>query len=115
MSQHQEPTPEEFIANSGWRYAKTMPECPHEYTVRDLSPGGAKTTAMGDVEFESFVRLIRAKGTRKRWGPYNHTYLIVGEWEYWTMGEPPAETTIINRQAVGPNARKELAERIGAR
>jgi len=31
------------------------------------------------------------------------------------MGEPPAETTIINRQAVGPNARKELAERIGAR
>lgn len=28
---------------------------------------------------------------------YHHTYLELGEWEYWTMGEPVDETTLINR------------------
>jgi hypothetical protein len=28
---------------------------------------------------------------------YQHTYLTLGDWEYWTMGEPLPETTVINR------------------
>jgi hypothetical protein len=97
-------TPEMFIANSGWRYAKTMPECPHEYTVRDLSPGGPRTTAMGDAEFEWFVRLIREKGELAEWGGRVKPYLQVGGWRYWTMGAPVEETTIINREPVTPAA-----------
>lgn len=105
-------SPEQFVAGSGWRYAKTMPECPHEYTVRDLSPGGEKTTAMGDLEFEWFVRLIRAEGVLAEWGGQTKPYLQVGGWRYWTMGAPVIETTIINREPVSPEARAELNERI---
>lgn len=89
-----------------------MPECPHEYTVRDLSAEGRKTTAMGDLEFEWFVRLIRAEGILGRWGNRVHPYLRVGGWEYWTMGDPVEETTIINRQPVTAEASTELEQRI---
>lgn len=105
-------TPEEFVACSGWRYAKTMPECPHEYTVRDLSPGGEKTTAMGDSEFEWFVRLIRDKGELAEWGGKVRPYLRVGGYRYWTMGAPVEETTIINREPVTPEAWTEMNGRI---
>ena len=104
---------ERFVAGSGWRYAKTMPECPHEYTVRDLSPGGEKTTAMGDPEFEWFVRLIRKEGTPAEWGGQVKPSLRVGGWRYWTMGAPVKETTIINREPTTPEAWAELNERIG--
>lgn len=105
-------TPEEFVANSGWRYARTMPECPHEYTVRDLSPGGARTTAMGDLEFEWFVRLIRNKGVPSEWGAVTRPYLTLGGYKYWTMGAPVEETTIINREPVTPETWAELREEI---
>lgn len=105
-------TPEEFVAKSGWRYARTMPECPHEYTVRDREGEGFRTTAMGDLEFEWFVRLIRAEGELEEWGGVTRPYLRVGDWRYWTMGAPVEETTIVNREPVTPEAWAELGERI---
>ena len=106
-------TAERFVAESGWRYARTMPEIPHQYTVRDLdSPDGRRTTAMGSDEFEWFVRLIRAEGVMKTWGRRTHPYLRVGGWEYWTMGYPVEETTIVNRQSVTPEAMAEMDEAI---
>ena len=96
---------EAFILQSGWHLAITMLDIPHQYTVRDLaSPDARKTTARTHSGFEWFVAYVRANGIRKRWGRYENTYLVVGEWEYWTMGFPVEETTIINRQAVGPRA-----------
>jgi len=85
---------ERFVAESEWRFARTMPECPHEYTVRDLSPAGEKTTAMGHREFEWFVQLIRNKGEPAEWNGHVKPYLRVGDWRYWTMGAPVEETTI---------------------
>lgn len=90
-----------------------MPECPHEYTVRDLSPGGAKTTAMGDAEFEWFVRLIREKGELEEWGGQVKPYLRVGGYKFWTMGDPVEETTIINREPVTAEAWAELGVKSG--
>jgi hypothetical protein len=85
-----------YIATVRWQFAKTMPQWPHEYTVlqwrQDLEP-----------EFRAFVALIRTEGVIKPWprdsdNPrYHHTYLELSEWEYWTMGEPVEETTLINR------------------
>lgn len=99
-----------FIAGSGWRLASTMLDVPHQYTVRDLSSRDArKTTALGHGAFEWFVAHIRKEGVVKRWGPYNNTYLTVGEWEYWSMGHPVSETTIVNRQAAGPVAAALMA------
>jgi len=88
-----------YIAKVRWQFAKTMPQWPHEYTVRewreDLQP-----------EFFGLVLLIRREGVVKPWPPeaaeprYRHTYLEVGGWEYWTMGEPISETTVINRALI---------------
>jgi hypothetical protein len=85
-----------YIASVRWQFASTMPQWPHEYTVR--SWGGD----LGE-EFLAFVALIREQGEVKPWPRdavrprYHHTYLEIVGWEYWTMGAPIAETTVINR------------------
>jgi hypothetical protein len=77
-----------------------MQQWPHEPTVREWGP---------DLEraFRGSVDLIRRKGVIKPWPPeastprYRHTYLEVDGWEYWTMGSPMPETTVINRARAG--------------
>jgi hypothetical protein len=87
-----------YIAKVRWQFAKTMPQWPHEYTVRawrlDL-----------EQEFFEFVMLIRRDGIVKPWPPdaatprHHHTYLELDGWEYWSMGAPARETTVINRSS----------------
>lgn len=85
-----------YIATVCWRFAATMPQWPHEYTVRDWRPD------LVDL-FEDFAALIRRAGVVKPWPAnavtprYHHTYLAVDGWEYWTMGAPIPQTTVINR------------------
>ena len=85
-----------YIAAVRWQYARTMPQWPHEYTVRRWREDLAD-------EFDAFVRLIRAEGLVKPWPRgsatprYQHTYLEIDGWQYWTMGEPVEETILINR------------------
>ena len=81
----------EFIACAPWRFAKTMPHLPHEYTVRGETP---------DQEFEWFVRHIREHGYRASFGGRAYTYLQVDGRKYWTMGAPVEDTTIINRATI---------------
>lgn len=104
-----------FVDQSGWKLAKTMLGIPHQYTVRDLeTPAAARTTAMGHAEFEWFARLTLDEGVRRKWGRYFNAYLIVGEWEYWTMGLAPEVTTIINRQAMGDAAKEYIRGLVSA-
>lgn len=77
-----------FIDQREWTYAKTMPWCPHFYTVRK----GTK-----DDLFREFVIHILENGYKRRWYKYFHTYFDVGEWYYWTMDEPIDDRNIINR------------------
>lgn len=89
-----------FIADVRWQFAKTMPQWPHEYTVREWRPDV-------EQEFFDFVALIRRDGIVKPWprdaaSPrYHHTYLELDGWEYWSMGEPIPETVLINRARLG--------------
>ena len=84
----------EFIKTSRWRFAKTMPQWPHEYVVRNWRP--EKETV-----FERFVIIIRNQGYD---APFlddaTYRYLEIDGWKYWTMGEAPTETIIINRAKV---------------
>ena len=80
--------PEQFIGRAPWRFAKTMPDRPHEYTVRGETP---------DDEFQWFVLYIRERGYRARYGGRHYNYLEIDAWRYWTMGAPVEATTIINR------------------
>ena len=78
----------DFIKSSKWTYAKTMPEWPHEYIVRE------------NVDENLFVQLvnhIRTNGYEGNFYNKKITYYDLGGLVYWTMGEPIDKTTIINR------------------
>lgn len=79
-----------MISRCGWTFAKTMPFAPHEYIVKDKCP-------LTTEEFEYFVSGQREYGVKERWGKYNHPYLYIDDYKYWTMGAPLEETTVINR------------------
>jgi hypothetical protein len=96
-------TPQKFIDGSKWVFAKTMPDSPHEYTVRDLqSPDAKRSTCLSHDTFEWFVKHIRKHGERRKWRRSILSYLEVDGWKYWTMGAPPEVTTIINREKLIP-------------
>jgi hypothetical protein len=77
-----------FIDNEKWTYAKTMPQWPHEYIVREQVDGNL---------FEQLARHIRANGYEGAF--YQETFVYYEEdgMLYWTMGTPISEATIINR------------------
>ena len=92
-----------YIATARWTFAKTMPDWPHEYTVKDWRPDLS-------AAFEAFCRLIQAEGFVEPWPPeparpiYHNHYLVIGEWKYWAMGSdgdrgPVEGLTVINRAA----------------
>ena len=78
----------EFIASSKWTFARTMPEWPHEYIVRER---------VDENLFVQLVRHIRACGYEGEFYRKSITYYDDGGLVYWTMGAPLEETTIINR------------------
>ena len=95
-----------MIARCQWTYAKTMPFAPHEYIVKDKCP-------LTSEEFEYFVSMQREHGVKERWGKYNHPYLYIDDYKYWSMGAPMEETTVINRAKVcAVNEAHELYEGI---
>ena len=77
-----------FIDSEKWTYAKTMPQWPHEYIVRER---------VDEQLFEQLVRHIRANGSEGAY--YQETFIYFEEdgMLYWTMGNPINETTIVNR------------------
>lgn len=93
-------TARRFVAQVRWRFAATMPKWPHEYTVREWERSR-------EEDFESFVRLIRECGETRPWPrgarvpKYHHIYFELEGWQYWTMGAPISETTVINRAVIG--------------
>jgi len=88
-----EPDILEFIQTSQWRFAKTMPEHPHEYVVRNWRPDR-------ELSFERFVMVIRERGYDEQFSGVPYRYLEIAGWKYWTMGNPLDETTVINRAKV---------------
>lgn len=84
-----------LLESKRWKFAKTMSGIPHSYTLRDEFGS--------DELFDLTVALIRKRGKQERWGRYNHHYLHLSGYKYWTMGAPISETILINR-AVDPTA-----------
>ena len=89
-------TPEKislFIRSVNWTFAKTMPQIPHWYTVKEWHPELA-----GD--FECFVRHIQDNGYSEIFMGKSYKYFDVGEYKYWTMDPSVDETDLINRALV---------------
>ena len=72
-----------------WIFAKTMPDNPHEYTLRKQ---------WDDDLFVEVVKHIRSNGYTAYFGGRPYTQLDVGDFFYWTMGAPLGETILINRK-----------------
>ena len=83
----------EFITAAqsfSWTYAKSMPQCPHEYIVRCK-------TADEDLYLAMF-RTIEAHGEWGEWNGVPHQYLHPGDgYYYWKMTDDMQESIIINR------------------
>ncbi len=79
---------QKFIDTEKWTFAKTMPEWPHEYIVRER---------VNKNLFEQLVCHIRANGSEGDFYDVTYIYFENGGLLYWTMGAAVEETTIINR------------------
>ena len=77
-----------FVDTETWTYAKTMPEWPHEYIVRER---------VDEDLFVQLVKHIRAHGYPAHFYRREITYFDEDGLVYWTMGAPVQETEIINR------------------
>jgi hypothetical protein len=65
--------PASFVERAPWRYARTMPQWPHEYVViGDGLDGG-----------ERFASHVRIAGRVEDLGFGAQLYLELGGWRYW--------------------------------
>jgi hypothetical protein len=78
-----------FAKSHRWIFAKTMPENPHEYTLRRDTSG---------EHFEAAVRFIRARGETELYEGRPYVVYRCDDHKYWTMGAPVEETVLINRK-----------------
>ena len=78
--------------NLRFRFAKTMPEIPHEYVVR--SPEN-------ESDYVELFDIIRREGRIETWrgNPYRYWYRGDG-YKYWAMTADIALSKVINRAKV---------------
>ena len=75
-----------------YKFAKTMPDNPHYYTLR-------KT--WGDAtEFENACHWIRKHSYVEYFHDKPFEMFAFGDWKYWTMGYPLNETILIDRTLI---------------
>lgn len=68
-----------LLAAAEWIFAKTMPQNPHEYTLR---------RDWDDDDFVFVVEYIRKHGYPGSFGGRTYIYLDAGDHFHWTMGAP---------------------------
>lgn len=106
-------TPEHFIAHSSWRFADTMADMPHEYTVKETGDG--RGTALSSDSFDWFAQLIAQEGNRGQYRDLKpQVYLTIGPYYYWTMGIPDENTTVINRALLSDHRKSPSETRANA-
>jgi len=85
-------TTAKLLDGAKYQFAKTMPETPHYYTLR-------QTWADQD-QFKQVVQAIRDNGEAKQFGGRTYIYFYANGFQYWTMGAPLDKTILINRAEV---------------
>jgi len=95
-----------FIGSVKWRFARTMPLCPHFYNVLHWNP----------EKRDGFLKLVSAifnYGYKEEWPTSAErekfkeahkirivTYFNVDEYKYWVMDATIEETDLINRAKI---------------
>ena len=94
-----------ILESKPYRFARTMPECPHWYTLWESWTADGTEDAWTDELDRLWGRVvgyIRIHGVPELYvAPQGHrwwgTYLYANDWKYWTMGGPVENTILINR------------------
>jgi hypothetical protein len=86
-----------YINSMDWQFAKTMPQWPHRYVLRE--DGSAR-------DFDFVKRLIKQFGYRDPWGSRTKYSFVMGRFKYWV------DADCLNRGA--PISNEEVKKR-GAR
>lgn len=79
---------DDLLNAAEFRYAKTMPQFPHYYTLRKTWENN---------KFDAVVKAIRELGTPRAFGNRQYTYYDFDGNTYWTMGDTIPNTILINR------------------
>jgi hypothetical protein len=85
----------QHLESARYRFAKTMPQHPHWYTLRE--------TWADETVFEAVAEAIRRYGEKRAWhNQRKFVYFDAGGYTYWTMGCPLGQTILINRAQISP-------------
>jgi hypothetical protein len=85
---------EDYVESIKWKFATTYAEkSPHWYTVSDWNPDKRD-------QFEQLVSYIRKYGYNRPYFGHPFICLDIGDNYYWAMGDPTAETDLINRAVI---------------
>jgi len=89
-TEEEERRAELYIRAVEWRFAKTMPEHPHSYTV-------VTWNVDKEGEFRWLAEMIKKYAVREKWsGERYSNYLYLGNYKYWIMSHPN-KCILINR------------------
>jgi hypothetical protein len=83
----------DYIHSQKRKFAKTMPNIPHEYIWKEIDDRERK-------EFEAVVLHIREAGFKARFFERKYTYLKLDNYIYWTMGNSLNYTKCLNRASL---------------
>lgn len=78
------------LTTQEWTFAKTMPQNPHWYCLRERWAN--------DATFDATVTCMRKYGYREIFARRPYTMLNLNGMKYWTMGAPLPATILINRR-----------------
>ena len=91
------------INRLSFRFARTMPEIPHEYVVR--SPDN-------EAAYMALFTAIKGHGVYERWAGRHKRYLYPGDgWKYWAMTTELQESRVINRMKIEDDLERLRRER----
>jgi len=80
------------IEKLSFRFARTMPEIPHEYVVR--SPDN-------ETAYVALFSAIMEYGVCERWAGQYKRYFYPGDgWKYWAMTNDLQASRVINRMKI---------------
>lgn len=71
---------EKFLGRLAWTFAKTMPDTPHDYVVRDALSDADKKT------FDAFSGYIKRNGYSAAFASKRYNYLHICGFKYWVIG-----------------------------
>ena len=92
-----------FLSSLRWQYAKTYPDCPHEYACLAWKPDCKQ-------QMTDFAHLIQESGYTEHFGSSDYRVLVIDGMKYWTMDFPIENTDLINRTYADESFRAKVAE-----